>query len=147
VEETETEKAEVIDPAGMPRGMETVLLVEDEPAVRSLASLALRRQGYTVLDAANGEEALRVARDHRADEIDLLLTDMVMPHMGGRELAELLQPLMPQLKVLFTSGFPDDTVIPNRDRSPGISFISKPFTPAQLTRRVREVLDAPSPEA
>ena len=90
---------------------------------------------------------MRVAQEHRADSIDLLLTDMVMPHMGGRELAELLQPLMPRLKVVFTSGFPDDTAIPDRDRNPGISFIPKPFTPVQLTRKVRELLDAPSPEA
>tara|TARA_B100000315_G_scaffold241006_1_gene261428 strand:- start:591 stop:893 length:303 start_codon:yes stop_codon:yes gene_type:complete len=100
-----------------------------------------------VLDAANGKEALRVARERRVDEIDLLLTDVVMPQMGGRELAELLQPLIPRLKVMFTSGFPEETGAPDPDWSPGTVFMSKPFTPAELTRRVRDVLDTPSPGA
>jgi DNA-binding response OmpR family regulator len=133
--------------AEAPRGTETVLLVEDEPSVRALAALVLRRQGYTVLDTANGEEAQRVVREHGGDEIDLLLTDVVMPQMGGKELAELLRRLMPRLKVLMTSGFPDEAVEPGQGWNPGTCFMPKPFTPAELTRKVREVLDTPSPRA
>ena len=140
-----TSVAEGRAPVEMPTGTETVLLVEDEPSVRGLATLVLRRQGYTVLDAANGAEALRVARDHPGDEIGLLLTDVVMPHMSGKELAGHLQPLMPGLKVLMTSGFPDEAAVPGQGWNPGISFIPKPFTPAELARRVREVLDTPGP--
>jgi PAS domain S-box-containing protein len=147
VEEAATEAPKGSSSAGIPGGRETVLLVEDEPAVRSLAALALRRQGYTVLEAANGEEALRVAQEYRPDGIDLLLTDVVMPHMGGSRLAELLRPQIPRLKVMFTSGFPDDTAVPGPASSPGTAFLPKPFTPTELTRRVREVLDASGPGA
>jgi DNA-binding response OmpR family regulator len=131
----------------MPTGTKTVLLVEDEPSARDLATLVLRRQGYTVLDAADGAEALRVARDHHGDEIGLLLTDVVMPHMSGKDLAGHLQPPMPGLKVLMTSGFPDEEVVPGQGWNPGTSFMPKPFTPAELARRVREVLDMPGPGA
>ena len=122
-----------------------MLLVEDEPAVRDLAALALRRQGYTVLVAANGKEALRVAHEHQADAIDLLLTDVVMPQMGGNKLANKLRPLMPWLKVMFTSGFPGDMVGPSLDWHLSAAFLPKPFTPEELTRRVREVLSASDP--
>ena len=98
-----------------------------------------------MLDAANGEEALSVARECRANEIDLLLTDVVMPQMGGKELAELLRPLIPRLKVMFISGFPDEMVVPSHGWNSGTSFVPKPFTPAELTMRVREALDTPRP--
>ncbi len=109
------------------RGTETVLLVEDEPAVRALGARVLRSRGYTVLDAANGVEALRVAAAAGA-RIDLLLTDVVMPQMGGEALAEQFRALYPRTRVLFV-------------RDCGALFIEKPFSPAALARKVREVLD------
>jgi CheY-like chemotaxis protein len=139
--------AEAGEPEELSKGMETVLLVEDEPAVRSLAALALRRQGYTVLEAANGQEALQVAQDRNGNEIDLLLTDVVMPRMGGRELADRLCPLMPRMRVLLSSGFPDQAPAPGEKWDAGIAFMPKPFTPAVLAEKVREVLDTPSPGA
>tara|TARA_B100000315_G_scaffold259262_1_gene314574 strand:- start:1720 stop:2112 length:393 start_codon:yes stop_codon:yes gene_type:complete len=123
------------------------LLVEDEPAVRGLAALALRRQGYRVLEATNGQEAMLVAQECGGNAIDLLLTDVVMPRMGGRELADRLRPLMPQMKVLLSSGFPDQAPAPDEEWNPGIAFMPKPFTPVVLAQKVREVLDTPSPEA
>jgi CheY-like chemotaxis protein len=147
VGETPAPSAEAGKPEELSKGMETVLLVEDEPAVRSLAALALRRQGYTVLEAADGQEALQVAQERNRNEIDLLLTDVVMPRMGGRELADRLHPLMPQMKVLLSSGFPDQAPVPGEEWDPGIAFMQKPFTPVVLAQKVREVLDTPSPMA
>ena len=120
-----------------------MLLVEDEPMVLRLGAEVLRRQGYTVLEAANGLEALLVAEARGGQEIDLLLTDVVMPRMGGRELADRLRPLMPQMKVLLASGFPDQTPLPAEDSDSGIAFTPKPFTPGVLAQTVREVLDTP----
>jgi two-component system, cell cycle sensor histidine kinase and response regulator CckA len=117
-------------------GWETVLLVEDEDAVRSLARAVLRRHGYTVLDARHGVDALRLAERHR-DHIHLLITDMVMPHMNGRDLAERLSSVRPTMKVLFMSGYMDPAVTP--DFSSG--FLQKPFTPETLARKVRLILD------
>ena len=119
---------------------ETVLLVEDEPLVREIAESALSDQGYQVLEAEHGEEALRVAGEH-GDEIPLVLTDVVMPKMGGRELVEQLRKVRPGIRVLYMSGYAasidDQDVI-----EPGTSFLRKPFTLADMLRKVREVLDA-----
>jgi PAS domain S-box-containing protein len=123
----------------LPAGSETVLLVEDEPAARAVAARVLRRQGYTVIEAANGEEALRVARDH--EKIHLLLTDVVMPRMGGPLLAEKLHALRSDLRVLFTSGYTDDAIIRHGARDSPLAFLQKPYTPGVLARKVREVLD------
>ena len=123
-------------------GTETVLLAEDEPAVRETAHRVLHEQGYTVLDAANGHDALGVAREHAGEEIALLLTDVVMPLMGGRELAERLAYLHPEARVLYTSGYADATTARYGPGNEGIEFMPKPFTPAELARKVREVLDA-----
>ena len=125
--------------------METALLAEDEPAIRSLAAEVLRRQGYTVLEAVDGEEALRVAQEHLGEEIHLLLADVIMPRMDGRQLARRLKSLMPRMRVLFTSGLPAPGGVPDGDLGDGITFLPKPFTPAVLAQRVREVLDAPDP--
>ena|SRR6266511_2466030 len=122
------------------RGTETVLLVEDEPAVRALGARVLRSRGYTVLDAANGVEALRVAAAAGA-RIDLLLTDVVMPQMGGEALAEQFRALYPRTRVLFTSGYADSASFHGSVRDCGALFIEKPFSPAALARKVREVLD------
>jgi CheY-like chemotaxis protein len=135
------------DPSGRRRtddahGWETVLLVEDEDAVRALAREVLRRHGYIVLEARHGVDALRVAERHR-DDIHLMVTDVVMPHMSGRDLAERLSSVRPKMKVLFMSGYTDHAVM-HRDLTPGTAYIQKPFTPEVFARKVRTVLDAES---
>ncbi|MBE7473522.1 MAG: hybrid sensor histidine kinase/response regulator [Anaerolineae bacterium] len=125
----------------LPRGEETVLLVEDEGAVRHFVGRVLRRLGYTVLEATNGEEALQVAAEYEG-MIHLLLTDMVMPQMGGKVLADRLQPRQPGLKVLFVSGYTDSGIVHQGVLEAGIAFLQKPFSPEQLARKVREVLEA-----
>jgi CheY-like chemotaxis protein len=121
-------------------GWETVLLVEDEDAVRALAREVLRRHGYVVLEARHGVDALRVAERH-TDDIHLMVTDVVMPHMSGRDLAERLSTVRPTMKVLFMSGYTDHAVM-HRDLTPWSAFIQKPFTPETFARKVRTVLDA-----
>jgi CheY-like chemotaxis protein len=122
-------------------GRETVLLVEDEPAVAGMAATALQRSGYDVIQASNGAEALALAR-RRAGRIDVLLADVVMPQMGGLELAARLAVILPDVRVLLTSGYPHDAMGGNELR-PGVAFLQKPFTPAVLAQAVRDVLDRP----
>lgn len=131
--------------SGIPRGSETILLVEDEEAVRELAARVLTDQGYTVLKASNGAEALRIAEAGSVSDIDLLLTDVIMPVMGGREIADRLTSMRPDLKVLFTSGYTDDTIARQGVLRPGTAFTHKPFSPSELARKVREVLDGSQP--
>jgi PAS domain S-box-containing protein len=123
-------------------GTETVLLVEDETAVRELARRILKKLGYTVLEAANGGEALLIARKYAAP-IDLMVTDMVMPHMSGSDVAEEMRRIHPELKVLFMSGYTEDDVIRNAALEDGSAFLEKPFTPPALARSVRKMLDGP----
>jgi len=120
-------------------GWETVLLVEDEDAVRALAREVLRRHGYVVLEARHGVDALRMAERH-PDDIHLMITDLVMPHMGGRNLVERLAAVRPKMKVLFMSGYTDHALM-HRDLTPGTAFLQKPFTPEAFVRKVRSVLD------
>ncbi len=120
------------------RGDETILLVEDEESVRALACRTLESKGYRVLDARDGAEAVEIAQRER---IDLLLTDMVLPGMGGREIAARVHDLQPEASVLFTSGYTDDVMVRGGLLERGAAFLEKPFTPAVLARRVREVLD------
>ncbi len=124
-----------------PRGTETILLVEDESGVRRLSRTILEAQGYTVLEAASGDEALEIARSH-AGEIHLVATDVVMPGMSGRVLWDRLRVLRPDPRVLFMSGYTDDAIAKHGVLEPGIAFLQKPFTPFSLAQKVREVLDA-----
>ncbi|MEO8199801.1 MAG: response regulator [Gemmatimonadota bacterium] len=120
-------------------GSETILIAEDENAVRALAAKALRRQGYTVLEAARGAEAMALAEEH--SKIDLLLTDVVMPEYSGSELARQLLKLRPAIRVLFMSGYTDEAVIHHGVLTSNFAFLQKPFTPDILARKVRVVLD------
>jgi two-component system cell cycle sensor histidine kinase/response regulator CckA len=124
-------------------GSETVLLVEDDEMVRGLMSRTLTNRGYTVLVASNGAEALPQAESHRG-ALHLLVTDVVMPGMSGREVAQRVVALRPEVKVLYLSGYTDDAIVRHGMLEPGIAFLQKPFTPDALARKVREVLDARS---
>jgi signal transduction histidine kinase/CheY-like chemotaxis protein len=121
-------------------GSETLLLVEDEEGVRKLLTHVLRRRGYKVIEASNGEEALRLFDSHRAS-ISLVLTDMVMPHMSGRELGEKLRVLSSELKIIYMSGYTDDVLVRTGALGPGMSFLQKPLRPEVLAAKVREALD------
>jgi PAS domain S-box-containing protein len=127
----------------LPRGTETLLIVEDEPSVRHLAAGVLESQGYTVLRAANGQDALHVAREHKGSPIRLVVTDVIMPLMGGKVMAEWLKTTYPDLIILFTSGYTDDAIAQHGVLDAGVEFLSKPYTPATLVRKVREMLDTP----
>ena len=124
----------------VPVGRGTVLLVEDEGLVRKFTATVLREHGYTVLEATNGEEALRIAEQRTDEEIHLLFADLVMPLMGGRDLADRMRSAHPETKVLYTSGYTDDAISHMEDLEPGSGFIPKPFEPATLRRKVREIL-------
>jgi PAS domain S-box-containing protein len=122
-------------------GAETILLVEDENAVRSFVARALRQQGYQVLDASNGGEALMIAEQHPGI-IHLLLTDVIMPRVSGKQLAERLRTLRTDLRVLYMSGYAEEIIAPHGVLEPGAAFIEKPLTAEALGRKIREVLDA-----
>lgn len=122
------------------RGTETILLVEDEDGVRLLAREALRAAGYRVLEASHGVEALVRARQYHGP-INLLLTDVIMPHMGGPELVERLTAMFPNVKTIYMSGYTDSTVVHEGVLSRSVAFLDKPFTSDELTQEVRRVLD------
>ena len=123
------------------RGHESILPVEDQDDVRDLARELLELSGYTVLEARHGVEALELAGRH-AGPIHLLLTDVIMPQMGGRQLAERLTAARPELRVLYVSGYTDDAIGQQGVLDPGFAFLPKPFRPEALAQKVREVLDA-----
>ena len=135
--------ARAVEGEAIPWGTERVLLVEDEPSMREVATQILQQQGYTMLTASNGRDALRVVREHLNEPIDLVVTDFIMPQMNGKAMAESLRTSNPSLKILFTSGYTEDAIVQNsRLSESGISFLPKPYTLATLARRVREVLDS-----
>jgi signal transduction histidine kinase len=129
----------------MPHGTETLLVVEDDAAVRNLARGILEALGYEVLLAANGQDAMRVVRDHKGAPIQLVVTDVIMPQMGGKVMMDWLHTADPGLKVLFTSGYLDDAIAHHGVLEPGVAFLPKPYTPGVLARRVRDILDAGPP--
>jgi CheY-like chemotaxis protein len=120
---------------------ETILVVEDGDAVRNLVCLMLVQNGYRVLEASNGRDALRICETH-PEAIQLVLTDLVMPQMKGVELAERLRGVRPGLRILIMSGYTDEPVIQRLGRE-SVAFLAKPFTSVGLVEKVRQVLDAP----
>jgi CheY-like chemotaxis protein len=125
----------------LPRGAETLLIVEDEHGLRKMASRILQAQGYEVLLAANGLEALQVVNQHAGAPIQLVVTDVVMPQMGGMAMAQWLKATDPGLKILFTSGYTDEAVARHGVLDNGTAFLPKPYTPAILANKVRAMLD------
>jgi two-component system, cell cycle sensor histidine kinase and response regulator CckA len=125
-------------------GTETILLVEDEEAVRTMISRVLHGNGYRILEAGNGKEAMEICRQHTGP-IHLMVTDVIMPQMSGRELAEQIAPLRPEMKVLFMSGYPDNAIVHHGVLESGTAFLQKPFNLRALEGKVREVLDGPRP--
>jgi len=121
-------------------GHETILLVEDEETLRKLAVRVLKRQGYKVLEAPDGGNAFMLCEAYK-ERIHLILTDVVMPGMSGRKLADRFKEIHPEAKVLYMSGYTDNAILHHGILDPGINFIQKPFTVDGLARKVREVLD------
>ncbi len=138
-EAAETPSA-AVDMRGAPHGSETILLVEDEEAVRNLLRDILRRYGYSVLEAENGPLAIEICQSH-AGPIDLVITDMVMPQMSGWEVADAVSRLRPKAKLIYMSGYIEHVVVEQRVLESGVAFLGKPFTPEALGRKVRQVLD------
>jgi PAS domain S-box-containing protein len=144
VDEPVTHPAPRLTPPPTHPGDETVLLVEDEPEVRSLVQRILKTQGYTVVTAANPDEAIAVAREFKGT-IQVMVTDVVMPGMSGLQLAARLMPTRPNMRVLFVSGYTHDAIGHHGVLDPGTAFLQKPFTPNALARKVREVLEGAPP--
>ncbi len=137
IETTPPAPAPDLDPE---TSLETILVVEDEAGIRALVRKILRRQGYVVLEASNGDDALKICAGHKG-KIDLLVTDVMMPRMSGRELADRLTALRPDLRVLYVSGYTDDAMLGSGSFPSGTAFLQKPFTLGSLLGKVREVLD------
>jgi two-component system cell cycle sensor histidine kinase/response regulator CckA len=139
------ESPAALRPAPKALGTETILVVEDQAEVRAVTRNTLLRQGYVVLEAASGAQALSLLETHRG-AVHLLLTDVVMPGMSGRDLAQQIVALRPGLRVLYTSGYTDDTIVHHGILEPGMAFIQKPFTPSALLHTIRDLLDAGASE-
>jgi two-component system cell cycle sensor histidine kinase/response regulator CckA len=131
--------------SSLPQGTETILLVEDDPALREMAATILRRLGYRVFIAGDGVEALTLANQPDIGPVDLLFTDVVMPNMNGKELADRIRILFSNTKILFTSAHTEGAITHHGVLDPGVDLLQKPFTPSVLAGKVREVLDAGKP--
>ena len=129
------------------RGTETILVVEDEAPVRAVTRQLLERNGYRVLEAGDGAAALALIDGGAETHVDLLLTDVVMPGMSGRELADQLKARRPDLHVLFMSGYTDDAVLRHGVLEPGLAYLEKPFRPAALLSKIRQVMQSPATQA
>jgi two-component system, cell cycle sensor histidine kinase and response regulator CckA len=127
--------------AARPQARETVLLAEDDPLMRKFVGDMLRVQGYTVLEASNGEEALSLVQGYAGSKIHLLVADLVMPLLGGKELASQLQEIYPEIKVLFISGYNENSIARGNSLDVGIDFLAKPLMPDELALKVSELLD------
>lgn len=127
-------------PFAGPRGTETILLAEDNSQLRALAAAVLERSGYTVLSAASGDDAVALLDAH-VGPVHLLVSDVVMPGMGGRALAQHVKARYPDVRVLYMSGYPDESIVHHGVLEAGTHFIEKPFMPRALTQKVRHVLD------
>jgi CheY-like chemotaxis protein len=134
------QRASATSMTGGGRGREIILLVEDEPAILRLAARILEKQGYAVMAASTPGEAMRLSREH-SGEIDLLITDVVMPEMNGRDLAKNLLSIYPNLKRLFMSGYTADVIAHHGVLDEGVNFLQKPFNINELTKKIREILD------
>ena len=139
-EDAETNNPDIVTAEALPKGTETILLVEDDENVRQIARSILVACGYTVLESEGGEEALGLCKIH-GDSIDLLITDVVMPGMNGRKLAQRAEEFCPSAKVLYMSGYTDNAIVHHGVLDEGIAFLQKPFTLKSLSLKVREVLD------
>jgi two-component system cell cycle sensor histidine kinase/response regulator CckA len=127
----------------LPRGTETILLAEDDPSLLNMAADLLKRQGYTVLTAVDGVAALNLKQQRDIGHIDLLLTDVVMPHMSGKELADRIRAIYPRTKILFTSAYTESVIVHQGILTDGLTLLQKPYTPSTLANKVRELLDCP----
>jgi CheY-like chemotaxis protein len=128
----------------LPLETETILLVEDDPALREMAAALLMRLGYSVWSAANGIEALSLKQLRNIGHIDLLFTDVIMPHMSGKELSDRVHASSPYTRTLFTSAYAENAIVHHGVLDEGVALLQKPFTPAALARKLCEVLDQPS---
>ena len=131
-----------VSPASSPPEMETILLAEDEPSLRRLIARVLRNQGYNVLEAADGNEALALAQANGV-KIHLLITDVIMPGLSSKMLAEWLKQVNPGVRVLFISGYINNNAVRDAMSKPGTFFLQKPFNPTDLSKKVREAIEAP----
>jgi CheY-like chemotaxis protein len=122
------------------QGKETILLVEDDAAVREFTSTALQNFGYHVFEASNGNQALKLIADNKI-KIDLLITDLIMPEMNGKELAEKISAFLPRSSILFTSGYTEDYIVRSGELEAGIHFLQKPYSMNLLAQKVRDILD------
>jgi CheY-like chemotaxis protein len=137
----ETTPQETNEPINqLPQASKTIMLVEDEDSVRALSRLILEREGYTIIEARDGKEALLMCEQYPG-KIDLLLTDVVMPYLGGPELAEQVILLRPGIKVVYLSGYTDKAIVQQGLLREGVAYLEKPFTPQTLVRRLRQVLE------
>jgi CheY-like chemotaxis protein len=125
----------------LPRGTETILLAEDDPSLLAMSAALLRRLGYTVFTAVNGLEALSLKQQQDTGHVDLLFTDVVMPHMSGKELSDRVRAIYPRTKILFTSAYTENAIVHQGMLDDGVVLLQKPFTPSALANKVREVLD------